>query len=277
MPLLPLTITLGRPTRGELLSLAGAALLVGSAVGWATTTAHPIRSGHTADPPQGVAPLNVTSWPAGAPFSVDGQARGTTPATADVTPGQHNVEITVQDAVDETRIIDVDVSGASLQVSLWRAHPNVTYLKPPLPGATLVDATFLADGRLALQVALPEGARQAWSLEPDTHFATQRLGDATATGLLAVRLDGQAIAVLQPRAQQAPTNVSSVFSDHVRAGEVWLVPVAAGAMPQYIWTAGGPAEDLVGPGLGARWTAPDRGRPPTRECGCRAHPHPLAR
>src|SRR5947209_19752307 len=98
MPLLPLTITLGRPTRGELLSLAGAALLVGSAVGWATTTAHPIRSGHTADPPQGVAPLNVTSWPAGAPFSVDGQARGTTPATADVTPGQHNVEITVQDA-----------------------------------------------------------------------------------------------------------------------------------------------------------------------------------
>ena len=94
MPVLPLTITLGRPSHGELLSLAGA------------------------------------------PFSVDGQARGTTPATADVTPGQHNVEITAQDAVDETRIIDVDVSGA-----------------------TLVDATFLADGRLALQVALPDGAR----------------------------------------------------------------------------------------------------------------------
>ena len=79
--------------------------------------------------------------------------------------------------MDETRTTEVDSAGTRLQIGLWRAHPSVAYLKPPLPGAALSDARFLADGRLALELTLLDRERQAWTLDPDAHFATQRLGD----------------------------------------------------------------------------------------------------
>src|SRR2546430_2537683 len=104
-------------------------------------------------------------------------------------------------------------AGASLEIGLWRAHPSVTYLKPPLPGAMLGDAVFLENGRLALQVALPDGERQAWTFDPDAHLATQRLGDIAAHAPIAVRPDGQAIAVLQPRTEAAGTASSLAFSE----------------------------------------------------------------
>jgi len=44
-----------------------------------------------------------------------------------------------QDAIAEARSVDVDGNGTSLALSLWRARPGVTYLKPPLPGAQLSD------------------------------------------------------------------------------------------------------------------------------------------
>jgi hypothetical protein len=170
---LPFTITFGRPSRGELLSLGGVALLVGSALGWATTTAHPVRSEPTADPR--VAVPRQRHQLAGRRAVVGRRAAArTTPATVDVTPGHHDVEVATQDALEQTRGVDVDATGASLQLRLWRAHPSVTYLKPPLPGAALVDASFLADGCLALQVAAPDGERQAWPSTPTPNFATQR-------------------------------------------------------------------------------------------------------
>ncbi len=170
MPALPFTITLGRPSRGEVVSLAGVALLVGSATSWVTTTAQPARPVPAADPLPLTAPLEITSIPSGADVAIDGQPRGVTPATLAVVPGRHDVVIDAQDAIDQTRTLDVDSAGASLDVGLWRAHPSVTYLKPPLPGAMLSDAVFLTDGRLALQVTLPDGERQAWTLDPKAHL-----------------------------------------------------------------------------------------------------------
>ncbi|TME21542.1 MAG: hypothetical protein E6I75_30950 [Chloroflexi bacterium] len=72
-------------------------------------------------------------------------------------------------------------------LSLCRAHPTITYLKPPLPGAVLNDVVFLEDGRLALQVALPDGEQQAWTLDPDSRLSSHRLGDVVAHAPLAVR------------------------------------------------------------------------------------------
>ena len=75
-----------------------------------------------------------------------------------------------QSAVPERRVVEVGSGGSSLDLSLCRAHPTITYLKPPLPGAVLKDVVFLEDGRLALQVALPDGEQQAWTLDPDSHL-----------------------------------------------------------------------------------------------------------
>jgi hypothetical protein len=94
--------------------------------------------------------------------------------TVSVVPGRHDVVVRAQGAIDEIRSVDVDFDGSSLTLTVWRGHPIITYLKLPLPGAMLADAVFLDDGRLALQVALPDGERQAWTLDPDAHLASQR-------------------------------------------------------------------------------------------------------
>ena len=59
MPALPFTIALGRPSRSELLSVAGAALLVGSVAAWVITSAHHARPQPAADPPTGSASVEV--------------------------------------------------------------------------------------------------------------------------------------------------------------------------------------------------------------------------
>ena len=166
MPALPFSITLGRPSRGELLSLVGAAILVGSAASWVSTTSQPAPAPPEEPPPE-TAPLGISSAPPGADLLVDSQPHGTTPATLAVLPGRHEVVVQARSAIQGHRVVEVEPGGSSLDLSLWRARPTVTYLKPPLPGAMLTDAGFLADGRLALQVALPDGERQAWTLDPD--------------------------------------------------------------------------------------------------------------
>jgi PEGA domain len=244
LPQLPVTLVFGRPSRVELLGLSGCALVVVSAVVWAHTAAQQPPSA-PAEPPTRTAPLEITSWPDGADLSIDGQPRGTTPATVAVVPGRHDVVLQAQDAIAETRIVDVDAHGSSLALSVWRAHPSVTYLKPPLPGAQLSDATFVSDGRLVLQASLPDGERQAWTLDPAAHLASQRLGDVASHAPLAVRPDGQIIAVLQPRTEPARAASSLAFSDHVPGGEVWLVPTDSKARPRRVWTAAEPSEELV--------------------------------
>ncbi len=248
MPALPFTIAFCRPTRGEVLSLSGAAILVGSAASWVGTTASSAPPVPAADPPPLLAPLEITSSPGGAAVVIDGQAEGSTPTTVGVTPGRHNIVLQAQDAIVETRSVDLGPDGSYLALSLWRAHPSVTYLKPPLPGALLGDAVFLESGRLALQVALPDGERQAWTLDPDVHLATQRLGAAAPHAPLAVRPDGQAVAMLQPRTRDPGTDTSPLaFADHIPTAEVWLASTIAdaGVPPQRVWTASDRTEELV--------------------------------
>src|SRR5438067_1596508 len=145
--MLPVTFVFGRPSRAELLTIGGCAVLVVSAVAWSRTTAQQPAPAPDVPPPQ-TALLEITSAPSGASVFVDGQALGTTPASGAVELGQHAIVLRAQDAIDETRSVDVGADGFSLAVSVWRAHPSVTYVKPPLPGAMLADAVFLTDGRL---------------------------------------------------------------------------------------------------------------------------------
>ena len=159
-----------------------------------------------------------------------------------------------QSAVPERRVVEVGSGGSSLDLSLCRAHPTITYLKPPLPGAVLNDLVFLEDGRLALQVALPDGEQQAWTLDPDSRLSSQRLGDVVAHAPLAVRPDGQSVAVLQARAETEATGRSFVLFDHVGPEHCWRHSAAR--------LDGTPADRGAGrPDLGARREAPDCGRP----------------
>src|SRR5713226_4271055 len=119
LPQLPITFVFDRPTRLELLGLSGCALLLVSAAAWARTPAQQPPTA-LAEPPPETAPLEVTSTPSGADVFIDGQPRGATPATVDVVPGRHDIVLQAQDAIDETRSVDVDADGFSLALSLWR-------------------------------------------------------------------------------------------------------------------------------------------------------------
>jgi PEGA domain len=243
--MLPVTFVFGRPSRAELLTISGCAVLVASTVAWARTTAQQSPSTPDVPPPQ-TAPIQITSEPSGASVLVDGQLLATTPASLAIDLGRHAIVVRAPDAIDESRTVDVDASGSSLDLSLWRAHPSVTYLKPPLPGAMLADAVFLEDGRLALQVVLPAGERQAWTLDPDARLASGRLGAASAQSPIAVRPDGQAVATLQPRTLNPDTDRSPLaFADHIPTAEVWLYPTAPETLPRRVWVAADPAEELV--------------------------------
>ncbi|MDQ6672177.1 MAG: hypothetical protein M3069_15775 [Chloroflexota bacterium] len=102
----------------------------------------------------------------------------------------------------------------------------------------LSDAVLLDDGRLTPQVALPDGERQAWALHPDAHLASQRLGTAAPHAPLAVRPDGQAVAMLQPRTRDPGTETLPLaFTDHIPTAKVWLAPTQADAPPHHVWTA----------------------------------------
>jgi hypothetical protein len=241
---LPFAIAFGRPRRGELLSLGGMVILAGSAASWAVISAHPW---HAEPKPDELAltALQVASVPPGAQTTIDGQPRGTTPISIDLMPGRHQLSVAGLDAIEETRTVDLESAGASVQFDLWRAQPTIAYLKPPLPGATLGDARFLADGRVGLQVVLPDGEDQAWALDGSGRSTSQRLGDISAYAPLAIRPDGQAAAVLRPRANQQPRGGPTVLVDHAPLGEVWLDSAVAGVAPQHLWTVPDPNQELV--------------------------------
>ena len=62
----------------------------------------------------------------------------------------------------------------TVNVNMWLRRPTAMLLKPAYPGATITDAAFLGDGRLALSMANPaestgSGKRaldEAWIYDP---------------------------------------------------------------------------------------------------------------
>lgn len=158
--------------------------------------------------------LQVRSDPAGALVEIDGQERGRSPLSLSVAPGTHNVRLSQAGFFDTTYSIHAGApDGATLSSTLWRQTPRLLPLRPTFPGATIAGVTFLADGRLALTVALPPGNdRQLWLL--DERGTLQRFGPPTAKGALTVSPDGARAAYLLPGA--------STGLDETRLDEVWV-------------------------------------------------------
>jgi hypothetical protein len=188
---LPVFITVRRPTWRELLRVAGGLLLAGAAR----------RREHTR----------------GRLILLDGEPNGSTPTTIAVPPGQHTLVFQAPEAIPQKREVAVTGAGASLEVHLWRARPIVHYLQPSLPGGSLVDATFLDDGRLGLVLELPGGERQAWLVDPADHFHIERLGASASRGALTIRADGAWLSSIGPRNPSGAPTAASV--DHLAA--IW--------------------------------------------------------
>jgi PEGA domain len=240
MAYLPFSITLGRPSRTELLVLAGGLLLLASAAGgvawWRQAMAPP--------PPvlaiAPTAPLVITSTPDGAHVLVDGTDQATTPASLELAPGPHALTLRAPGAIAEQRQVELGAAGAALDVRLWRARPLVRSLQPTLPGAAIADATFLADGRVGLVAMLPGDERQAWTLDPADHLAIDRFGSVAPRAPLAIRPDGRGLAFLHPSSHA--TSSSLVPSD--RLAEVWLADLGDD-QGRTVWSTGQPDEQLV--------------------------------
>src|SRR5712692_6321305 len=95
------------------------------------------------------AELQVSSVPIGASIEVDGRAYGRTPATIRLPAGERRVTLRLDSHADTTyRIQARRNETTTLDAELWLQTPRIQRLRPTLPGATIADARFLADGRV---------------------------------------------------------------------------------------------------------------------------------
>jgi hypothetical protein len=172
-------------------------LVIAASVGLALAHGfEPADDGHTA------AALAITSVPTGAEIQVDGRSRGRTPTSLSLSAGEHRLTLRSDGYADATERIALQPGErGTLKSELWFRTAEVQRLLPPLPGAAIVGADFLADGRLALSLALPSSdERKLWLV--DGGAAPRRIGPSDARVSLAVSADGASFAYL-PRAMPA--------------------------------------------------------------------------
>lgn len=184
--------------------------------------AYKILARHAVNRDGHFAPITVTigSTPAGAAVLVDGKPRGHTPAVLSLPPGDHHVTLRRDGYMDAALPLPLarDAPPVSLDIALWLRTPRVRRLRPPLPGATIVDARFLDDGRLTLVTASPpSGERQAWVVEPGGD--TRRTGPPETHAAVAPAPDGRRVAYL---ARAAAQTSGGPGSGDPRATELWV-------------------------------------------------------
>lgn len=218
---LPFTIALDALGRPDLrrtarspwtwIVLAGMIAAIAAAVA-VTRGQAPSRDG------SGQATLEVSSVPAGATVEIEGRVHGRTPTSLLLQPGDHRVTLRRDGYADAVYDISVVAGQAeALHGELWLWTPQVRQLRPTFPGATITGADFLADGRIALSIALPpDDERQTWLIEGER--GTRRLGPSEARAALAVAPSGDRIAYLARRQGSAV----GVGAPNDRLDEVWI-------------------------------------------------------
>lgn len=222
--------------RGLRVAMIG--LVVGLAAGGIVSGARWFRERAAAAGPPGV--VTVTSDPPGATVLVDGKAQGRTPLTLTLPSGRRRVTLRRAGDADLSRVVTVRAGQAtSLSGVIWRAQPLARRVRPPLPGARLVGADFLATGQVALGVTLgagsgpddlPAGERQVWLR--DAAGGARRAGPAAAHLLAAISPAGGrvAYAALPPAGGSSGPPTPGGQAPAVAAApvptEVWVAPAA---------------------------------------------------
>ncbi len=200
------------PRRALALPVAAAALAGSVAV--SSRRFAPAAAGQTAR-------ISIASMPSGVAVLIDGKKAGRTPESFPVVAGQHQVTLQHPDLMEASSVLHI-AAGQTLQLDtiLWNRTARVTDIRPPFPGSTISKATFLADGRLALDVTLPPGNdHQLWLRARDGGL--ERIGPAGTTGPLVVTPDGQTVAYLMPMAPASPSQDGT--SGGKRLTTVWTV------------------------------------------------------
>lgn len=223
---LPFSVAFDPPRTGVLRRLGRAWWVAALALGLAAGVALVIfvfqdQPGASGEPAS--ATIQVSSEPPGATVEVDGRGRGPTPLSLTVRPGVHRLTLRREDYAEAAYQVEAS-AGQTTKVAaeLWLKAPQAQRLRPTFPGATIADATFLADGRVALTLTLPPGdERQLWAV--DAAGNSQRLGPSSVQGSLVATSDGQRVAYLARK-------VTDTLSDG-RLDEVWVVG-ADGENPQ---------------------------------------------
>jgi hypothetical protein len=161
----------------------------------------------------GGTPVHVASTPSGAQVRIDDARYGKTPLDVRLSPGSHRLTLAHPDALDEEQMIQVAETGTVINIGLWRRRPDVVPLRPVYPGASLVDAWFLDDGRVALVVGLPArggapaGSRELWQLDPSTGQLSRLSfpGQEESASTLVPAPGGEQVAYVVPGSASAVT------------------------------------------------------------------------
>ncbi len=167
------------------------------------------------------ASLAITSTPSGATILIAGRERGRTPATLALPSGENRVTLRLAGRADTTYAVRLVADQTTTLVGiLWQGTPEAQRIRPPLPGATIAAAQFLADGRVALAVALPSGdERQLWLIGGNGD--ARRIGPPLAQVAIAAAPDGFRVAYLARPAAGA-LGVASGSGVEGLATEVWV-------------------------------------------------------
>jgi len=213
---LPFSVVVEAPSRAELARLARAwwtwaiagTLVAAGTAGLVVFSTQPQRETETA-----TATLQLSCVPMAATVAIDGQARGHTPIDLQLTPGEHRVTVRHERSIEAAYQVRLEAGEtASIAAELWLRSPRVQRLRPPFPGASIVGADFLRDGRVALAVGPPPGdERQLWLA--DGNGGLRRFGPPSALGSLAASPDGEQVAYLAA-SQRSGTST--------RLDEVWI-------------------------------------------------------
>jgi hypothetical protein len=199
--------------------------------------------------------LEVISEPTGASVTVDRHQRGTTPLTLVVADGVHTLVLKHPEAIDAERQLSI-AGDMTVNVSMWLRRPTAMLLKPAYPGATITDAAFLQDGRLALSMANPaestssnkRALQEVWIYDPTqaslAQFTTKGLSPRAAK--VAVSPDGQHLAYLQSDVESSPANQA-----HAPLKEIWVASANTNSPPVRVFTLSMPATNSVSGSAGA--------------------------
>jgi len=183
--------------------------------------------------------LELTSQPDEATVILDGHSRGQTPISVLVKRGEHTLVLRHPDAIDEQRTISVS-SDLNMRVGMWLRRPTAVQLRPAYPGASIADAAFLADGRLALSLAVPSQAgsaaggilREPWLFDPTTGSLSPFVADTSArAAVLSISPDGRNVAYLRQDQSGALNGVTRQRLDGVWIGSVGGTPARVFALP----------------------------------------------
>ena len=236
LPSLPFTVMVELPTAGEVRGWLRSpwlwlVLLIAAGVTGLIVVRH--RTEGQRAPRTAV--VDVSSTPVGARIVVDGRSTGRTPAVVSLPAGARDIRLRRPGYAEAAYNVHLSPGGSANVASLlWGSRPEVSQLRPPVPGTTFASAHFLDDGRVALTTTFPSGKQQVWTTDADGH--SQLAGPGEPAARAAVSSDGRLIAT-------ATGSDAATFSN--RATQVWVSGLSGSPASKRLYALHGSSDEDI--------------------------------